>query len=115
MINRTINRIFTIRKMKRSLNDIEFDSETGQLAQFAKALAHPTRITILKYLENQSCCFTGDLVELLPISQSTVSQHLKELKNAGLIQGEINPPRIKYCINKENWEKARVLFKMMFE
>lgn len=101
--------------MKRSLNDIEFDSETGQLAQFAKALAHPTRITILKYLENQSCCFTGDLVELLPISQSTVSQHLKELKNAGLIQGEINPPRIKYCINKENWEKARVLFKMMFE
>jgi len=115
MINRTINRIFTIRKMKRTLNDIEFDSETGQLAQFAKALAHPTRITILKYLENQSCCFTGDLVELLPISQSTVSQHLKELKNAGLIQGEINPPRIKYCINKENWEKARVLFKLMFE
>jgi DNA-binding transcriptional ArsR family regulator len=101
--------------MKRTLNDIEFDSETGQLAQFAKALAHPTRITILKYLENQSCCFTGDLVELLPISQSTVSQHLKELKNAGLIQGEINPPRIKYCINKENWEKARVLFKLMFE
>lgn len=115
VINRSINRIFTIRKMKRTLSDIEFDSETGQLAQFAKALAHPTRITILKYLENQSCCFTGDLVELLPISQSTVSQHLKELKNAGLIQGEINPPRIKYCINKENWEKARVLFKMMFE
>lgn len=101
--------------MKRTINDIEFDQDTEQLALFAKALSHPTRITILKHLENQSCCFTGDLVDVLPISQSTVSQHLKELLNAGLIQGEIKPPRIKYCINKENWKKAKNLFKALFE
>ncbi len=86
-----------------------------ELARFAKALAHPTRLEILRLLSNQSCCFTGDLVEALPIAQSTVSQHLKELKNAGLIQGEINPPKIKYCINKDNWRKAKLLFAAFFE
>jgi DNA-binding transcriptional ArsR family regulator len=101
--------------MKRTLVDSNFDKETEELALFAKALAHPTRLTILKHLEKQSCCFTGDLVEVLPVSQSTVSQHLKELKNAGLIQGEIKPPRIKYCINKENWAKAKSLFAALFE
>jgi DNA-binding transcriptional ArsR family regulator len=101
--------------MKRTLVDSNFDTETEELALFAKALAHPTRLTILKHLEKQSCCFTGDLVEVLPISQSTVSQHLKELKNAGLIQGEIKPPRIKYCINKENWAKAKSLFAALFD
>jgi predicted transcriptional regulator len=80
------------------------------LARFAKALSHPTRLEILRLLDTQSCCFTGDLVEVLPIAQSTVSQHLKELKNAGLIQGTIDPPKIKYCINQENWQKAKVLF-----
>jgi len=101
--------------MKRTINDIEFDKATEELAQFAKALSHPTRILILKHLEKQSCCFTGDLVDVLPIAQSTVSQHLKELKNAGLIQGEIKPPRIRYCVNKENWERARKLFNELFE
>lgn len=101
--------------MKRTLIDSDFDEETEQLAAFAKALSHPTRIVILKHLEEQSCCFTGDLVDVLPISQSTVSQHLKELKNAGLIQGEIKPPRIKYCINSENWAKARELFNEIFK
>lgn len=101
--------------MKRTLIDSNFDKDTEQLALFAKALSHPTRLLILKQLEKQSCCFTGDLVEILPISQSTVSQHLKELKNAGLIQGEIKPPRIKYCINKGNWAKAQQLFKQLFE
>ena len=86
-----------------------------ELARFDKALAHPTRLEILRLLSTQSCCFTGDLVELLPIAQSTVSQHLKELKNAGLIQGEIDPPKIKYCINKENWRKAKLLFAAFFE
>lgn len=101
--------------MKRTINDIEFDRDTEQLAKFAKALSHPTRIQILKHLEKQSCCFTGDLVDVLPIAQSTVSQHLKELKNAGLIQGEIEPPRIKYCVNMEVWEEARKLFNELFE
>lgn len=101
--------------MKRSLENIVYEEETEALAKFAKALSHPTRVAIIKYLENQSCCFTGDLVDVLPIAQSTVSQHLKELKNAGLIQGELNPPRIKYCINKENWKVAKRLFKQFFK
>lgn len=86
-----------------------------ELARFAKALSHPIRLEILRILSNQSYCFTGDLVEVLPIAQSTVSQHLKELKNAGLIQGEINPPKTKYCINKQNWHKAKLLFTALFE
>jgi len=99
--------------MKRLLVDIGDDNV--QMARFAKALGHPTRLLILEYLDNQSCCLTGDLVEILPIVQSTVSQHLKELKNAGLIQGELNPPKIKYCINTENWGKAKHLFSSFFD
>ncbi|MDZ7615046.1 MAG: metalloregulator ArsR/SmtB family transcription factor [Flavobacteriaceae bacterium] len=101
--------------MKRSLEHIEYPQDTESLAKFAKALAHPTRIAILKQLENQSCCFTGDLVDVLPLAQSTISQHLKELKNAGLIQGELKPPKIKYCINQENWNRAKNLFQQFFE
>ena len=101
--------------MKRTLEDIDYKENTEELAMFAKALAHPTRIAILKQLENQSCCFTGDLVEIIPLAQSTISQHLKELKNAGLIQGELKPPKIKYCINQENWDKAKKLFADFFE
>ncbi len=101
--------------MKRSLENIEYRENTEALAKFAKALAHPTRIAIIKYLENQTCCFTGDLVDVLPLAQSTISQHLKELKNAGLIQGELKPPRIKYCINQENWKKAKNLFEEFFK
>jgi len=101
--------------MKRSTENIEYQNDTEALARFAKALSHPTRIAIIKYLDNQSCCFTGDLVDVLPISQSTLSPHLKELKNAGLIQGELNPPRIKYCINKDNWKIAKVLFQQFFK
>ncbi len=101
--------------MKKVLENIEYDETTIRLARFAKALGHPTRVLILKYLDNQSCCFTGDLVEVLPIAQSTVSQHLKELKDAGLIQGEVNPPKVKYCINQENWETAKRLFSDFFK
>jgi predicted transcriptional regulator len=101
--------------MKRSLGNITHKEDTEQLARFAKALSHPTRIAILKHLENQSCCFTGDLVDIFPLAQSTISQHLKELKNAGLIQGELNPPKIKYCINKETWKTAKALFQNFFD
>jgi len=101
--------------MKRTLEHIDYKENTEELAMFAKALAHPTRITILKHLENQSCCFTGDLVEVFPLAQSTISQHLKELKNAGLIQGELKPPKIKYCINLKNWKKAKELFANLFD
>lgn len=101
--------------MKRTLENIDYKKSTVELAVFAKALAHPTRIAILKHLENHSCCFTGDLVDVFPLAQSTISQHLKELKNAGLIQGELKPPKIKYCINQENWGKAKNLFANFFK
>lgn len=101
--------------MKRTIQDISYVEGTEDLAIFAKALGHPTRIKILNYLENQSCCYTGDLLEMLPLAQSTISQHLKELKNAGLIKGEVAPPKIKYCIHQENWEKAKMLFSTFFE
>jgi DNA-binding transcriptional ArsR family regulator len=92
-----------------------FSSEQKQLARFARALGHPVRIYIMELLSKQSCCYSGDLSEDLPIAKSTLSQHLKELKSAGLIQGEIEAPKIKYCVNTENWEKARSLFKILLK
>jgi ArsR family transcriptional regulator, arsenate/arsenite/antimonite-responsive transcriptional repressor len=86
-----------------------FTSEQEQTARFAKALGHPVRIAILQLLNSQSCCFHGDMAEELPIAKSTLSQHLNELKDAGLIQGNITPPTVKYCINRKNWELARSL------
>ncbi|MDL2212904.1 winged helix-turn-helix domain-containing protein [Bacteroides sp. OttesenSCG-928-E20] len=83
--------------------------EQEQMARFAKAMAHPIRIAILQMLANQTCCFHGDMSEILPIAKSTLSQHLNELKDAGLIQGEITPPTVKYCINKENWTLVKEL------
>lgn len=77
-----------------------------QLARFAKALGHPARITIMEFLLDQDSCFFGDIHDVLPIAKATVSQHLKELKDAGLIQGEIEPPKVRYCVNRENWEVA---------
>jgi len=100
--------------MKRSAKDFDYSDDTELLAKFAKALGHPARIIILKHLSNQSCCFTGDLLEVLPLAQSTISQHLKELKDAGLIEGEVDPPKVKYCINTENWLLAQNLFQSLF-
>lgn len=81
------------------------------LARFAKAMGHPVRMYVLEVLSKQNCCYSGDLTEVLPIAKSTLSQHLKELKDAGLIQGEIEAPKIKYCLNQENWKLAQDLFK----
>lgn len=81
-----------------------------KMARYAKAMGHPIRMYVLELLSRQNCCYSGDLTEVLPIAKSTLSQHLKELKDAGLIQGEIEAPRIKYCINRENWNEARELF-----
>ena len=90
---------------------IKFSPEVLQIAETAKALSHPVRVYILQKLSKMdSCCYSGNLVEELPVGRSTLSQHLKELKYAGLIQGEINPPFIKYCINRKKWEKAKKLF-----
>ena len=80
------------------------------MARFAKAMGHPIRMYVLELLSKQTCCYSGDLTEVLPIAKSTLSQHLKELKEAGLIQGEIEGPKIKYCLNQENWKAAQSLF-----
>lgn len=89
--------------------------EQKKLARYAKAMGHPIRIYILELLSKQSCCYSGDLTEDLPVVKSTLSQHLKELRDAGLIQGEIEAPRIKYCINKENWAEAQEGFKRILK
>lgn len=86
-----------------------FTKEQEQTARFAKALGHPVRVAILQLLNSQSCCYHGDMAEELPVAKSTLSQHLNALKDAGLIQGTITPPTVKYCINRENWALAKRL------
>ena len=93
------------KKQKEEITDDQMQS-----ARFAKAMGHPIRMYVLQLLLKQDCCYSGDLSEVLPIAKSTLSQHLKELKNSGLIQGEIEAPKIKYCINKNNWKLAQKLF-----
>jgi ArsR family transcriptional regulator len=89
----------------------KFKKEDINLARFAKAMAHPARIAILRHLASlDECCF-NDISKEIPLADSTVSQHMTELKSAGLIQGSFEPPRIKYCINAENWKLARKYFK----
>lgn len=93
----------------------QITEEQRQMARYAKAMGHPVRMYILELLSSQSCCYSGDLSEILPIAKSTLSQHLKELKDAGLIQGTIERPRVKYCLNQDNWEHARELFRKFLE
>lgn len=88
----------------------EITKEQERIARIAKALSHPIRITILQMLATQECCYHGDMSEVFPVAKSTLSQHLKELREAGLIQGEITLPTVKYCINQENWQIAKTLF-----
>lgn len=92
-----------------------FEEKDIALARFAKALGHPARVAIIRLLSKQEACYCGDLVNELPIAQATVSQHLKELKDAGLIEWEITPPKVRYCINKENYELARNLFASLLQ
>jgi ArsR family transcriptional regulator len=77
----------------------QFENDDIKLARYAKALAHPARISILKMLIRKNVCVCGEIVDVLPLAQSTVSQHLKALKKAGLVQGEIDGPKSCYCIN----------------
>ena len=91
-----------------------FTQKEQDLAAFAKAIAHPARIAILKVLAQHNECICGEIVEILPLAQSTVSQHLKELKNAGLINGTIDGPRSCYCINWKAFEKFNAEFSQLF-
>ena len=92
----------------------EFTQEDIWLADVAKALSHPARIRILKILTRMDACMVGDIVDLLPLAQATVSQHLKELKRVGLIQGEIDGPKICYCVNNKNLFKTKTALDKMF-
>lgn len=99
------------------MNKKQFYTEDQEkIARYSKALSHPVRVFILDYLVKNldKCCYSGDMAEELPIARSTLSEHLNELKRAGLIQGEINPPFIKYCINQNNWEEAKQLMNAFF-
>ena len=102
------------RKEKRKMIQKKYSEEQERMARFAKAMGHPARMAILQFLARQESCFFGDIHEELPIAKATVSQHLKELKDAGLIQGEIEAPKVKYCINRENWDIARRMFADFF-
>ena len=97
--------------MEKQLTAIEpvYLEDNIKLARIFKALAHPARISIMSLLAHRDICNCNDIVKELPLAQSTVSQHLKELKEAGLIEGNITPPSVKYCINEENWKIAVLL------
>lgn len=89
----------------------EFSVKDNRLSKYSKALAHPARIAILRLLISKHACICGDIVDELPIAQSTVSQHLRELKEAGLITGDIEGTKVCYCINQKEWKIAQeVLF-----
>ncbi len=85
----------------------EFTVKDNTLAKYAKALSHPARVAILNLLIKKQSCICGDIVDELPLSQSTVSQHLKELKEAGLIKGDIEGVKTCDCIDEKEWLKAK--------
>jgi len=92
-----------------------FTLKENKLAKYAKALGHPARISILKLLAKKQACICGDIVDELPLSQSTVSQHLKELKDAGLIKGDIDGASVCYCIDEKEWKNAQVSINQLFD
>jgi DNA-binding transcriptional ArsR family regulator len=92
----------------------KFTQEDNWLADVAKALSHPARIRILKILTEMDSCVVGSIVDKLPLAQATVSQHLKELKRVGLIDGEIDGPKICYCVNNKNLSKAKAALDKLF-
>jgi DNA-binding transcriptional ArsR family regulator len=85
----------------------DFTVRQNRIAKYMKALGHPARVAILEVLIKRQACICGDIVEELPLSQSTVSQHLKELKEAGLIKGEIEGVKVCYCIDEKEWDAAK--------
>jgi DNA-binding transcriptional ArsR family regulator len=92
-----------------------FTREQNRVAKYAKALAHPARVAILAVLAKRAACICGDIVDELPLSQSTVSQHLKELKEAGLIKGEIEGAKVCYCIDEQAWQQAKSWLNELFD
>lgn len=95
-------------------NQSQYGIKAEQIAAFCKALAHPARIQIILFLSKQDECYFGKIHEELPIAKATVSQHLQILKEAGLIRGVIEAPKVRYCIHRENWNFAREVFADFF-
>jgi DNA-binding transcriptional ArsR family regulator len=93
----------------------EFTKSQNDLASITKALGHPARIAILQFLMKSKSCVCGDIVNEIPLSQSTVSQHLSELKKVGLIKGDIDGPNVCYCIDEKAWIKAKKVIVDLFE
>lgn len=93
----------------------KFDEELRELARYAKVISHPARLAIIKYLANTRTCISGDISDSLPLGRSTVSQHLKELRDVGLIHGEIDGLKINYCLCSGGIEKFMALFSGFFE
>ena len=114
----SLYRIFTMNDLRINFMAVskkeEFTQEDIWLADVAKALSHPARIRILKILNDMESCMVGNIVDQLPLAQATVSQHLKELKRVGLVQGEIDGPKICYCVNGKNLLKAKTALDKMF-
>jgi ArsR family transcriptional regulator, arsenate/arsenite/antimonite-responsive transcriptional repressor len=92
-----------------------FTENQNDLAMFAKALGHPARVAIIEYLVNSDKCITGEIVDVIPLAQATVSQHLKELKNAGLIKGSVEGNAVCYCIDCEKWDEFKKMLNTIFE
>lgn len=92
-----------------------FTMEQNELAKLAKVLGHPARIAIIQHLIQTNACITGDIVDELGLAQATISQHLRELKSAGLIQGTIEGTAVSYCIAPHKWQYVRNLFNQLFE
>lgn len=93
----------------------KFDNNLQELAKFAKAISHPARLAILQYLAETKTCISGDISDFIPLSRTTVSQHLKALKEIGLIQGEIDGLKINYCICTSEVERVLKQFNAFFE
>lgn len=91
-----------------------FSTDLQELARFAKAVSHPARLAILKYLAETKTCISGDISDYLPLSRSTVSQHLNELKELGLIHGEINGLKVNYCLCNSSIAKYLQMFDNFF-
>lgn len=93
----------------------KFDESLQELARFAKVISHPARLAILKFLAEAKTCMSGDISDYLPLGRTTVSQHLKELRNMGLIQGDIDGLKINYCLRSEEIGLFIELFESFFE
>jgi DNA-binding transcriptional ArsR family regulator len=94
---------------------VDYTNQQNELATIAKALGHPARIAIIEHLLEVGNCVCGEIVNELPLAQPTVSQHLRELKSAGLIQGDVEGNSVCYCINAKTWSRLTKIFNKLFD